>query len=72
MEKGRKEVSDILKTIFESIVDTLVISYLLVVCLVFIVIAFAIYPLKRARICIGHQLLRIVNTMDYYLTDTME
>ena len=65
-------MSDILKTIFESIVDTLVISYLLVVCLFFIVIAFAIYPLKRARICIGYQLLRIANTMNYYLEDSME
>lgn len=65
-------MSDIFKTLFESIVDTLVIGCLLVICLIFIVIAFAIYPLKRARVCIGHQLLRIVNAMDYYLTDTME
>ena len=65
-------MSEVIKTIFENIIDTIVISCLLVICLAFIIIAFAIYPLKRARVCIGHQLLRITNAMDYFLSYTKE
>ena len=63
---------ELLKALFENIIDTFVISCLVVICLTLAVIAFVLYPVKSIRFFIGNQMKRIADTMDYFLTNTKE
>lgn len=63
---------ELLKSLFENIIDTFVISCLVVICLALAVIAFVLYPVKSIRFFIGNQMQRIANAMDYFLNNTEE
>ena len=65
-------MSEILKALFENIIDTVIISCLVVICLTLAVIAFVLYPLKSVRFFVGYQLKRIADAMDYFLSNTKE
>lgn len=60
-------MKEIISTLFENLIDTIVITYLLVACLILMILAFILYPFKNIRYFIGYQLLRLVDTMDFFL-----
>ena len=63
---------EVLKVFFENMIDTIVISFLFVVCIILVVLALVLFPIKRARIFIGHQMKKIADTMDYFLDNSGE
>lgn len=64
-------MTEVLSRVFESIIETFIISCLFIICLILGLLGFMIYPIKKARIFWGRQLRRVADTMDYYLTETL-
>lgn len=65
-------MSEVLKAFFENIIDTIVISFLFVVSIILAVLALILFPIKGARIFIGHQIKKIADAMDYFLDNSGE
>lgn len=65
-------MKDVFKVLFENIIDTIVISYLVIVSLILIAIAFVLYPIKGIRFFIGEQVGKIVDVIDYFFEDIEE
>lgn len=62
---------EVISTFFESLIETFIMSCLVIICLILGLIGFMIYPIKKARLFLGRQLHRVADTMDYYLTETL-
>lgn len=65
-------MNEVLKAFFENMIDTIIVSFLFVVCIILAVFALVLYPVKGARIFIGHQMKKIANAMDYFLDNSGE
>lgn len=63
---------EVLKAFFENMIDTIIVSFLFVVCIILAVLALLLFPVKRARIFIGHQIKKIADTMDFFLDNSGE
>ena len=62
---------EVISTFFESLIETFIMSCLVIICLILGLLGFMIYPIKKARLFLGRQLYRVADTMDYYLTETL-
>lgn len=61
---------DVLKALFENIIDTLVIGCLCVLCVILAFLAVVSFPVKKVRVWLGKQIMKIADTMDYYLDES--
>ena len=62
---------EVISTFFESLIETFIMSCLVIICLILGLLGFMIYPIKKVRLFLGRQLCRVADTMDYYLTETL-
>ena len=62
---------EVISTFFESLIETFIMSCLVIICLILGLLGFMIYPIKKVRLFLGRQLHRVADTMDYYLTETL-
>lgn len=61
----------VIPTFFEGLIETFIMSCLVIICLILGLLGFMIYPIKKVRLFLSRQLYRIADTMDYYLTETL-
>lgn len=64
-------MTEVLSIVFESIIETFIMTCLAIICLILGLLGFIVWPIKKARLFIGKQLNRVADTMDYYITDTL-
>jgi hypothetical protein len=65
-------MKDVFVTICENILDTLVVGYLILLCIILLLIGFLIYFYKPSRKFIWRQINKLATTADHFLMDCQD